>query len=79
MFFESDRQSAILEHLPDENLLLSKAKFGFVLVRVLTQQMFVIRHDLNKHFIMAIKSNRTIAVGEKRKKQGHFSRIDSLE
>ena len=42
------------------------------------ENMSFIRRDLNKHFIMAIKSNRTVALSEKDKKQGHFTRIDSL-
>jgi hypothetical protein len=42
------------------------------------ENMSFIRHDLDKHFIMAIKSNRTVAVSEKDKKQGRFARIDSL-
>lgn len=42
------------------------------------ENMSFIRHDLNKHFIMAIKSNRTVAVSEKDKAQGRFTRIDSL-
>lgn len=42
------------------------------------ENMTFIRHDLDKHFIMAIKSNRTLAVSEKDKKQGRFTRIDSL-
>ena len=40
--------------------------------------MTFIRHDLKKHFIMAIKSNRTIAKSEKDKQQGCFTRIDKL-
>ncbi len=43
------------------------------------ENMTFIRQDLKKHFIMAIKSNRTVAVSEESKKQGHFCRIDSLE
>ena len=42
------------------------------------ENMSFIRHDLNKHFVMAIKSNRTVAVSEKDKAQGRFTRIDSL-
>ncbi len=42
------------------------------------ENMSLIRHDLNKHFVMAIKSNRTVAVSEKDKAQGRFTRIDSL-
>lgn len=43
------------------------------------ENMTFIRQDLKKHFVMAIKSNRTVAVSEESKKQGHFCRIDSLE
>ena len=43
------------------------------------ENMTFICQDLKKHFIMAIKSNRTVAVSEESKKQGHFCRIDSLE
>ena len=43
------------------------------------ENMTFICQDLNKHFIMAIKSNRTVAVSEDEKKQGHFTRIDSLQ
>ena len=43
------------------------------------ENMTFIRHDLSKHFIMAIKSNRTIAVSEEDKKQGKFTRIDSFQ
>jgi IS4 transposase len=42
------------------------------------ENMTFIRQDLNKHFIMALKSNRTVATSEEDKKQGHFTRIDSL-
>lgn len=42
------------------------------------ENMTFIRRDLSKHFIMAIKSNRTIAVSEEDKKQGKFCRIDSF-
>ena len=41
--------------------------------------MTFIRQNLSKHFIIALKSNRTVAVSEQSKKQGHFNRIDSLE
>lgn len=41
--------------------------------------MTFIRHDLNKHFVMAIKSNRTVAVSEEDKRQGRFTRINSLQ
>ena len=42
------------------------------------ENMTFIRQDIKKHFMMALKSNRTMAVSEKEKKQGHFTRIDSL-
>ena len=37
-----------------------------------------IRHRLDKHFIVALKSNRTVALSKEDKLQGRFSRIDSL-
>ncbi len=43
------------------------------------ENMSFIRQDLDKHFIMALKSNRTVAVSEEDKKQGRFIRIDLLE
>jgi hypothetical protein len=42
------------------------------------ENMTFIRQDLEKHFIMAIKTNRLVAVSEEEKRQGHFTRIDSL-
>ena len=42
------------------------------------ENMTFIRQDLKKHFMMALKSNRTIAVSEEEKKLGNFARIDSL-
>ena len=41
--------------------------------------MNYIRKDLNKHFMMALKSNRTVALSKEDKKQGCFTRIDTLE
>jgi len=41
--------------------------------------MDFIRHDLDKHFIMSLKTNRTVALTEENKKQGGFTRIDQLE
>ncbi|AUC62523.1 group ISAba11 transposase (plasmid) [Cyanobacterium sp. HL-69] len=43
------------------------------------ENMDFIRITLGKHFIMALKSNRTVAISEQKKKQGHFIRIDELE
>ena len=43
------------------------------------ENMQYIRKDLTKHFIMALKSNRTVALSIEDKKQGYFARIDSLE
>ena len=36
------------------------------------------RSDLGKHFVIALKSNRTVALSEKAKRQGTFSRIEAL-
>ncbi|PKM10004.1 MAG: IS701 family transposase [Gammaproteobacteria bacterium HGW-Gammaproteobacteria-3] len=43
------------------------------------ENMGFIRHDLDKHFIMSLKTNRTVALTEEDKKQGGFTRIDQLE
>ena len=40
--------------------------------------MEFIRKELEKHFIMALKCNRLVALSEKDKKQGKFLRIDEL-
>jgi hypothetical protein len=36
-----------------------------------------IRQPLNKHFVVALKSNRTVALNYEQKRQGAFSRIDA--
>ena len=38
-----------------------------------------IRQELDRHFIVALKSNRTVGLSDAEKLQGHFSRIDSLD
>lgn len=43
------------------------------------ENMSFIRQDLKKHFVMALKSNRRVALSEREKKQGRFTRIDKLE
>jgi hypothetical protein len=43
------------------------------------ENMDFIRITLGKHFIMALKNNRTVAMSEQEKKQGHFIRIDEIE
>jgi len=42
------------------------------------KNMEFIRIDCQKHFIMALKSNRTVALSPEDKKQGRFTRIDEL-
>ena len=37
-----------------------------------------IRSDLDKHFVIALKSNRTVALSDAAKRQGTFSRLDAL-
>jgi hypothetical protein len=43
------------------------------------ENMNYIRKDLGKHFMMALKCNRTVALSKEDKKQGCFTRIDTLE
>ena len=42
------------------------------------ENMNWIHQRLNKHFMMALKSNRTVALSKEEKQQGKFIRIDSL-
>ncbi len=42
------------------------------------ENMIWIHQHLKKHFIMALKSNRTVALSKEEKQQGKFVRIDSL-
>ena len=43
------------------------------------ENLTFIRQDLDRHFIMALKSNRTVALSEEDRKPGRFTQIDSLE
>ena len=43
------------------------------------ENLTFIRKDLDRHFIMALKSNHTVALSEEDRKQVRFTRIDSLE
>lgn len=42
------------------------------------ENLSFIRHRLDKHFIVALKANRTVAVSKEAKLQGRFTRIDAL-
>lgn len=42
------------------------------------ENLTFIYHRLDKHFIVALKSNRTVALSYEEKLEGHFSRIDAL-
>ena len=42
------------------------------------ENLHFIRHDLGKHFVIALKSNRTVALSDDAKRQGTFSRLDAL-
>lgn len=60
----------------------NRLKYGYVLTDSWfssQENMTFIHQDLDKHFIMALKSNRTVALSEEDRKPGHFTRIDSLE
>lgn len=43
------------------------------------ENMNFIKLDLKKEFIMALKSNRTVALTEADRQKGHFVRVDSIE
>ena len=42
------------------------------------ENLAFVRHDLGKHFVVALKSNRTLALTPEDKKEGRFVRIDQL-
>lgn len=42
------------------------------------ENMTFIKVELNKDFVMALKSNRTVALSLEDKRQGHFVRVDAL-
>lgn len=42
------------------------------------ENLAFVRHDLDKHFVVALKSNRTLALTLEDKKEGRFVRIDQL-
>lgn len=42
------------------------------------ENLHFIRHGLGKHFVIALKSNRTVALSDDAKRQGAFSRLDAL-
>ena len=43
------------------------------------ENMMYIRHECDRHFVMASKSNRKVSLSEKDKKQGRSQRIDSVD
>jgi hypothetical protein len=43
------------------------------------ENLSFVRQDLGKHFIVALKSNQTVALSLDDKKQGRFVRIDQLD
>jgi hypothetical protein len=42
------------------------------------ENMAFIKVELNKDFVMALKSNRTVALSREDKRKGHFVRVDAL-
>jgi hypothetical protein len=57
----------LFQHILADSWFGSKANMNFI------------HHDLNKHFIFAIKSNRCVALSKKEASCGQFQRVDSLE
>jgi len=65
-----------------ENCQHNQIKYKYVLTDswfASQENMDFIRVKLGKHFIMALKSNRKVALTLEDKKQGHVVRIDELE
>jgi hypothetical protein len=57
----------LFQHILADSWFGSKANMNFI------------HHDLNKHFIFAIKSNRCVALSKKEASCGQFQRVDLLK
>jgi hypothetical protein len=60
----------------------NQVKFKYVLADIwfsAKANMSFIKHELNKHFIFALKGNRTAAISKEDKLKGNFQAIDSLD
>lgn len=60
----------------------NKLKYRYVLADSwfsAKENLTFIRRKLNKHFVVALKSNRTVALSYEEKLEGRFSRIDALD
>lgn len=55
----------LFDHVLADNCFGSKENMGFI-------------HELNKKFIVGLKSNRTAALLSKDKKEGEFQQVSSL-
>ena len=57
----------------------NRIKYRYVLAIVgsLQRKLVVYRNSLDKHFVVAIKSNRTVALSYEDKRDGRFARIDA--
>ena len=59
----------------------NQLKFRYVLTDIWfasSENMMFIRHELGRHFVMPLKSNRKVALSLDDKKRGQYSRIDTL-
>ena len=60
----------------------NQLKFRYVLADswfCSNENMMYIRHECDKHFVMASKSNRKVSLSEEDKKQGRSQRIDTVD
>jgi hypothetical protein len=59
----------------------NQLKFRYVLTDIWfasSENMMFIRHELERHFVMPLKSNRKVALSLDDKKRGQYSKIDTL-
>jgi hypothetical protein len=62
--------------------VMNQIQFAYVLTDVWfasAENMMFIRHDINKHFVMPIKTNRKIAMSYDDKRQGKYVRVDTVD
>jgi hypothetical protein len=62
--------------------VISQIPFGYVLTDVRSasaENMMFIRHDVNKNFVMPVKTDRKIAPGYDDRRQGRYVRADNAD
>lgn len=80
------RKASVNKNVHFRNLVTQSVKNGVLFDHVLADNWFAakenlncLHYELNKHFIIGIKSNRTVALSQDDKKRKAFLRVDTLD